>query len=367
MNDRGRVGLLPRPPTLATESYLGFMESVRNHAIRGMFPGVAGDAEAARARVEARTPADREARTGGAALRAFVREADAVPRVATWKRLMRSQQQQTWSRLRDEFHRDAAAFEAALDAAERARPGHVHYDPAFVVPPYASLDIHLQPGGYVGDRLAGYLFHHGTKVFYQGDNDQDELHRQVVDMVRPPDDGQVRRVLDVGCSIGQCTTALKQRFPQAEVTGLDVGLPLLRYANKRAGDLGIDVQFVQALAEDTRLPDAQFDIVLCYILFHEVPSRLFAPILAEALRMLRPGGTLTIVDAPNAQQFPAGNSLWLQFDAQFNCEPYSPAFVSADLAGLLRQAGFEVISQGPTPTFLSCTTARRPAAGLRGG
>jgi SAM-dependent methyltransferase len=356
MQDRGRIGLLPRPPTLDTQSYLGFMESVRNHAIRGMFPGVAADAEAARARA---------ARADGPPLRAFVREADAVPRVATWKRLMRSQQQQTWWRLREEFHRDAAAFEAELAAAERARPGALRYDPGFVVPAYASLDIHLQPGGYVGDPLAGYLFHHGTQVFYQGDNDQDELHQQVVDMVRVPDDrpgdGAVRRVLDVGCSIGQCTTALKQRFPDAEVIGLDVGLPLLRYANKRAHDLGIDVQFVQALAEDTGLQGGGFDVVLCYILFHEVPSRLFAPILAEAFRLLRPGGTLTIVDAPNAQQFPAGNQLWLQFDSQHNCEPYSPAFVAADLPALLRGAGFEVTSQGPTPTFLWCTTARRPA------
>lgn len=360
MTNRGRVGLLPRMPTLDAESYLGFMESVRNQAIRGLFPGVAADAEAARERAT-RAPLAATATATAPALRAFLREADAVPRIATWKRLMRSQQQHTWWRLRDEFHRDAAAYEAALEAAERARPGRLRYDPGFVVPPYARLDIHLQPGGYVGDPLAGYLFHHGTQVFYQGDNDQDQLHRQVVDMVPVPDPGPVHRVLDVGCSIGQCTTLLKQRFPQAEVTGLDVGLPLLRYANKRAQELDIDVQFLQALAEDTGLPDGQFDIVLCYILFHEVPSKLFGPILAEAFRVLRPGGTLTIVDAPNAQEFAAGNRLWLQFDAEYNCEPYSPAFVACDLAGLLRVAGFEVTSQGPTPTFLHCTTARRPA------
>ena len=41
----------------------------------------------------------------------------------------------------------------------------------------------------------------------------------------------------------------EQRFPGAEVTGLDVGLPLLRYANLRAGELGSDVRFVQGLAE----------------------------------------------------------------------------------------------------------------------
>jgi ubiquinone/menaquinone biosynthesis C-methylase UbiE len=183
----------------------------------------------------------------------------------------------------------------------------------------------------------------------------------VVGFVAPPQDGRIARILDVACSIGQCTTALKQRFPQAEIWGLDVALPLVRYAHKRATDLGIDVHFVQALAEDTKFPDAHFDCVLSYILFHEVPSRLFAPILAEFFRVLRPGGMLTVVDAPNTTAWPPGNKLWLDFDATYNCEPYSPAFVASDFQGLAKQAGFRVVSSGPTPTFLACTVLEKPA------
>jgi len=340
--DRGRVGALPRPPRLEDESYLGFMESLRNHAIRAVFPPIMSLAE--------------QAESAGAS-------ADALDYVRAWKRLMRSQQQQTWQKLQQSYHEDAARWEAQLEAAERARPGRLHIDPDFVTPAYAALDIHLQPGGYVGDPLAGYVFHHGTRVFYQGDNDQDELHRMVVDQVRAPDDGRVLKVLDLGCSIGQCTTALKQRFPQAEVTGLDVGRPMVRYAHKRATDLGIDVHFRQGLAEDTRLPAGQYDVILAYILFHEVPSRLFAPILAEVHRLLRPGGTFTVVDAPNDTRLPAGNRLWLRFDARYNCEPYSPAFVASDFPRLLADAGLRVTGRGPTPTFLACTTAVKDAGG----
>jgi ubiquinone/menaquinone biosynthesis C-methylase UbiE len=252
-----------------------------------------------------------------------------------------------------------AAYERELAEAERKHPGRLHYDPTFVVPDYATLDIHLQPGGYVGDALAGYVFHHGTKVFYQGENDQDELHRQVASMMRPPADGRVRRILDLGCSIGQCTTALKQRFPQAEVRGLDVALPLLRYAHKRAVDLDVDVCFTQGLAEDTKLPGASFDAVLAYILFHEVPQRLFVPIIEEVRRLLRPGGTFTVVDAPNRRDFPAPNRMWMDFDARFNCEPYSPAFVASDLRAMLECHGFEVTHAGPTPTFLTCTVGQK--------
>ena len=350
--ERGMLGVLPRTPRLEDESYLDVMESVRNFAIREMFPRVAE---------QAASVVDR----GPIPLRTLAAQADRLPLVGTWKRLMVSQQQRTWQKIRQSLHAEAATHLAALDAAAAVRPDRLHIRPDFVVPRYATLDIHLQPGGYVGDELAGLMFHHGTKVFYQGDNDQDQLHRQVVDMVRLPADGQVRRALDVACSIGQCTTALKQRLPEAEVWGLDVSAPLLRYAHKRAVDLDIDVHFVQALAEDTGLGGGEFDTVLVYILFHEVPEQLFAPILAELFRLLRPGGTLTIVDAPPGHDLPVGNRLWLEFDSRYNCEPYSLAFVACDLPALLHEAGFDRIESGPTPTYLHCTTAIRPAAGSR--
>ena len=352
--DRGMTGVLPRTPTLEDESYLDFMEDVRNFAIREMFPVVGEQVEAAA----------REAGLADDGATVPYRElgavADPLPLVGVWKRIMRSQQQITWNKIADTLHEDTAAYEAQLAEAEQARPDRLHYDPDFVVPDYAKLDIHLQPGGYCGDPLAGYIFHHGTKVFYQGDNNQDELHQQVAGMVLEPADGAPQRILDVGCSIGQATTALKQRFPDAEVWGLDVGLPLLRYGHKRAVDLGIDVHFIQGLAEDLQFDDGHFDAVLSYILFHEVPSRLFKPIISEMFRVLRPGGTYTIVDAPNNNALPAPNRVWLRFDAIHNCEPYSPAFVACDLPALLEEAGFTDIEVGMTPTFLSLTTCRKP-------
>jgi ubiquinone/menaquinone biosynthesis C-methylase UbiE len=132
---------------------------------------------------------------------------------------------------------------------------------------------------------------------------------------------------------------------------------MVRYAHKRAVDLDIDVHFRHGLAEDTQLPSGSFDAILCYILFHEVPERLFPVILREIHRLLRPGGTLTVVDAPNNKNLPAPNRFWLKFDSAYNCEPYSPAFVASDFRGLIAAAGFEVTHVGPTPTFLHLTTA----------
>jgi SAM-dependent methyltransferase len=351
--DRGYEGRLPRTPSLEDESYMAFYEGVRNYAIVDMFPRAG---EAAQQAVREAGIADDGADRSMAEIEPIV---DKTPEVGVWKRVMRSQQQRAWSKIRESLYSDQAKYEAELAAAEAKAPGRLHIDPAFVTPEYAKREIHLQPGGYVGDTLAGYVFHHGTKIFYQGMNDQDELHEGVAALVVPPE-GKLDRILDIGCSIGQATTALKQRFPQAEVSGMDVGEPMVRYAHKRAVDLGIDVHFAQGLAEDTKYPDGHFDAVLAYILFHEVPSSLFMTIIREMHRILRPGGVFTVVDAPNGSDFPLPNRIWMKYDAEYNCEPYSPAFVAADLPSLLKAAGFDVLDMPAQQLFLHRTVAKKP-------
>jgi ubiquinone/menaquinone biosynthesis C-methylase UbiE len=348
---RGAIGRLPRAPTLAADSALGFFESVRNFAIGKCFPRI----EAQSASLLAAAGVDSTASLG-TLRRAF----DPAPGVRTWKRLMRSQQQATWRSIRDALSGREAELEARLDAAEATAPERLRYDRSFRVPEYACHEIHLQPGGYIGDPLAGFVFHHGTQVFYQGYNDQDELHAGVAAMLRPPDDGRVTRILDLACSIGQGTTALKARFPSAEVTGLDVSLPLLRYAHLRALTLGEEVSFVQALAEETGFEASSFDAVMAFILFHEVPASLFTKIIAETLRVLRPGGTFTIIDAPRVESLPPANRLWTEFDAEYNGEPYALDFVSCDFKQLLLDAGFELLEAPPKAMFLDCLHCVKP-------
>ncbi|MGA0085643.1 MAG: hypothetical protein ACO3JS_10780, partial [Steroidobacteraceae bacterium] len=90
MSMRGYQGVLPRTPSLEDESYLGFMESLRNQNILQFFPKIA----------------------------AFAHEpnAEGDPRVRLWKRLMRSQQQQTWEKLQQSFDSQRAAYEDELAA-----------------------------------------------------------------------------------------------------------------------------------------------------------------------------------------------------------------------------------------------------------
>jgi len=354
--DRGQLGVLPRPVRLADESYLEFLESFRDVLLTQIFPAMAA---AGHARLQAAgLPLDDDALP----LPTIQREFGKAPIVPSWQRFMRSQQEMMWRRTRASF---AATAEAQLDwlaAADGAGPGRLIVDPDFAVPDYARREIHLQPGGYTDDPIGGIVYHYGTKVFYQGGNDQDELHAELVDLTTPPADGRVASVLDLGCSIGQGAIKLKLRFPDAEIWGLDVALPMVRYAHARSAQQQVAVNFIQALAEDMPFADGQFDIVFAYILFHELPIDIIPAVLAQVHRVLRPGGQFVIFEFPSASQhLPPAHRFMIDYDSRDNCEPYSLGFVHADFRGLLAAAGFAV-SDGPLSSngFLQSIVATRP-------
>lgn len=54
-------------------------------------------------------------------------------------------------------------------------------------------------------------------------------------------------------------------------------------------------RFFQAAAEQTGLPSASVDLVSCCLVMHELPQSASRAIIAEAHRILRPGGTIAIM------------------------------------------------------------------------
>ncbi len=173
-------------------------------------------------------------------------------------------------------------------------------------------------------------------------------------------------VLDLGCSVGQATIKLKERFPEAEIWGLDVGLPMVRYAHARAAEQQVPVNFIQALAEDMPFDAGRFDIVFAYILFHELPIAVIPQVIAEAFRVLRPGGQFVIFEFPSASQhLPPAHRFMIDYDSRDNCEPYSPDFVHADFRGLLAAAGFAVADGPPSRnSFLQSIVATQAVSNL---
>jgi ubiquinone/menaquinone biosynthesis C-methylase UbiE len=362
MMDRGAIGVLPRPTRLEDESYLEFITSFRHLAIQQLFPKVAEHGEAALNAALDTGDVARPAEGEAVPLKDIKRVFHKIPAARTFQRFVRTQQEMMWRRTRQSFFRDVDGLFDRMDKAAEAHPERLHISADFAVPDYTRREIHCQPGGYTDDPMGGIVFHYGTKVFYEGMNDQDELHIELATKMTLPDDGKVARILDVGCSIGQATTVLRDLHPDADIWGLDVGEPLIRYAHMRAVERNKPVHFKQALAEATGFEDGSFDCVLSYILFHEVTVAAMKEIVAEMYRVLRPGGTFSIYEFPNndQNQVPPSYRFLIDYDSRNNCEPYSPAFVASDFRGILADAGF-VVEDGPglTNPFLQSLVARK--------
>lgn len=102
------------------------------------------------------------------------------------------------------------------------------------------------------------------------------------------------RVLEVGCGIGIITELIASQPGVAEAVGIDPSPYLIEQARCRVPSLGFEV------ADGRSLPfaDGGFDgVVFCTALCH-IPEPERA--LAEAFRVLRPGGTLLVYDGDYA-------------------------------------------------------------------
>jgi SAM-dependent methyltransferase len=262
-------------------------------------------------------------------------------------RLWISNQQITWKAIADRFHANADMYLAEMESYDNIGPGTLELNPDLVIPEFAKYEIHIQPGGYVGDPFAGHIYHLGTNSFYHGafpgGNDQDQIHAMAANNLPVPEDGKVKRILDLGCGIGQHTVALKERFPDAEVWGLDVSGPMIRYGHMKAVDLGVDVNFVQRLAEDTKFPDNYFDIVASYIIHHELPAEITKAVFREAYRIARPGGYYYPIDFRSARQAPKRSAYGIYrtwWDHRWNNERWSMEFRSVAFEEEMENVGF---------------------------
>jgi SAM-dependent methyltransferase len=271
----------------------------------------------------------------------------------------------TWAGVKQLFDANRDACLAELRAAEKAGPGSLELNPTMHIPDYAKHEIHIMPGGYVGDPLAGYILHYGGNAFHMGHNNQDQVQSAFVAAAPTPTKGKVRRILEIGCACGQTTVALKRRFPDAEVWGIDVGGPMVHYAHMRATQLGVNVNFQQALAEATGFPDNYFDMVVSRTILHEVPNVKNTEIMKEISRLLRSGGTYYPQDFYTSQAPPknAYGRFWRWWDHRWNNEVWALEHMHYDLPGDLERFGMAVTLDGPGASLM-LGSGRRPRPNL---
>ncbi len=133
-----------------------------------------------------------------------------------------------------------------------------------------------------------------------------------------------KSVLDVGCGKGRFARVLRERFPDAEIHGLDISPEMLKFV-----PVGIETKVGMMTA--LPYPPERFDFVYATeSLEHAVETELA---VSELCRVLKPGGRLVIIDK-NAEHF-----------GRLQTPAWERWFGREELESLLRRDCREVSSQ----------------------
>lgn len=191
-----------------------------------------------------------------------------------------------------------------------------------------------------------------------GSQGDDKLRQSYHDVLTSQIANQPRDVVDLGCSVGMSTFALQEVYPQAKITGLDLSPYFLAVANYRSQQRNQPINWVQAAAESTGLPDASFDLVSTFLMFHELPQSAAMQIFREARRLLRPGGHLAIMDMnPKSEVFAKMPPYILTLLK--STEPYLDEYFALDFERALVEAGFADVSiTGNSPRHRTIIASR---------
>jgi SAM-dependent methyltransferase len=153
-------------------------------------------------------------------------------------------------------------------------------------PAYYRQPFHSIPGGYLneaaalGDRAA-------LEAIYEDAHPRRSLGLRDAIAALVPEDA--RSILDLGAGTGDGGAAIARRLPHAEVTAIEASPFMIVVGRRQNGDVP-NLRFEQGFAERTGRPDASVDAVHVTLLLHECPDVVKQAVLAECLRVLRPGG-----------------------------------------------------------------------------
>lgn len=264
-----------------------------------------------------------------------------------WSAMQRKSQEMMWDSV-------ISGIEPRIEELnERARElsaqpkGSLQLNPDLEIPRYHTVaDIHLQPGGFHSevaedDVTAGAVYDNALPIYSNRSRGpkNDVLGQTLVQFFRKKyPDRNPSRILDMGCGIGGSTLAWAEAFPEAEVHGLDVGAPMLRYAHARAESMGIPAHFRQLNAEETNYPDESFDLIVSHIVLHETATSALSNIFRECHRLLVPGGVMMHTDIPGADE--PFDQFMMEWETMNNNENFAATFRETDLAAVAEEVGF---------------------------
>ncbi|WCN36258.1 class I SAM-dependent methyltransferase [Aneurinibacillus uraniidurans] len=116
----------------------------------------------------------------------------------------------------------------------------------------------------------------------------DAIEKQMIMEVSEPKSGE--KVLDIGCGTGIYSLLLASKG--VNVTGIDISTAMLKKAKEKAEKSRQAISFLEGDIHHLPFADHTFDLVISNLVLEFVDSP--EDVLAEAMRVVKPGGRLTV-------------------------------------------------------------------------
>jgi len=165
-------------------------------------------------------------------------------------------------------------------------------------------------------------------------------------------------VLEAGCGVGAQTVTLAQRSPGAHFTSVDVSADSLAEAKRRTDRAGLtNVTFQHADIFALPFDAASFDhVFVCFVLEH-----LARPVEALVIlnRLLRPGGSITVIEGDHGSTYfypdsPAAQAA-IQCQVELQRKAGGNALIGRQLYPLLVAAGFDAVRVSPRMVYVDAS------------
>jgi len=161
----------------------------------------------------------------------------------------------------------------------------------------------------------------------------ESAHRQLIDQA---DLQPGQRILEIGCGTGTLTILVKTLHPAVDIVGLDPDPKALDRARRKADRQRVSVQLDRGFSDQLHYPDESYDRVLSAFMFHHLKRDEKEQSLHEIRRVLRPSGSLHLLDFGGAHHHSDGFLAHLVHRSE-----HVRANSGGTLLALMRQAGLD--------------------------
>ncbi|HZX33786.1 MAG TPA: class I SAM-dependent methyltransferase [archaeon] len=152
------------------------------------------------------------------------------------------------------------------------------------------------------------------------------------------------KIIDVGCGSGTFSRALAKKYPEAEITGVDVSERAISFAARKAREENIgNLGFISASISAIPVKSGSFDVaVVSHLIEHvENPERD----LKEINRILKHGGALILTTPNYLSLWPLAEMVFDRTMAEKNYslgEQHISRFTASSIKKPVNNAGFAI-------------------------